>query len=214
MLRLFIVRHGQTSWNLSGRNQGRADIELDETGLAQAEEFANSFREEKIDLVYSSDAKRAAATAAALAKLLGIEVETDHRLRERDYGTWEGKTRAEIEAEDGKAYAEYKTDPATKRTGGAESGIEVFARAGYFLSDLLKQHEDGNYVIVTHGGTGSALIAALLHGSPATANCFRLSNCGITEFTIEKNGRRRLLRFNDCGHLSCAPLRYGGITHA
>ena len=205
MLRLLIIRHGQTSWNLEGRNQGHADIELDETGLQQAKEFANALKEENVDTIYSSDMKRTMATAKALSKSIKVPVLQDKRLRERDYGEWEGKTHEEIEIEDPENLHAYRLDPTLRSSGGAETGIDVFARVGYFLVDLLREKQDGTVVIVTHGGAGSALIAALIHGTPATASCFRLTNCGITEVTIDSRGRRRLIRFNDPSHLACTP---------
>jgi broad specificity phosphatase PhoE len=204
MLRLLIIRHGQTSWNLEGRNQGHADIELDETGIQQATEFANALREENVDTIYSSDMKRTIATAEVLSKSIKVPVLQDKRLRERDYGEWEGKTHEEIELQDPEKLKAYGSDPTLNAAGGAETGIDVFARVGYFLVDLLREKQDGTVAIVTHGGAGSALLAALIHGSPATASCFRLTNAGITEITIDKRGRRRLVRYNDPSHLNCA----------
>ncbi|MGI8923017.1 MAG: histidine phosphatase family protein [Fimbriimonadales bacterium] len=200
MLRLLIIRHGQTSYNLEGRNQGHADIELDETGLEQAESCSVALQQESVDAVYSSDMKRTVATAEALSQKIGVQKRSDHRLRERDYGSWEGMTRDEILERDGEAYLAYKRDPVLQLSGGGENGIDVFARVGYFLVELLERHASGTVAIFTHGGSGSALIAALLHGSPATADCFRLSNCGITEITFDEIGTRRMVRFDDCSH--------------
>jgi broad specificity phosphatase PhoE len=212
VLRLLIVRHGQTPWNLEGRNQGHADIELDEVGIAQAEDLVRAIVPEHPDAIYTSDMKRTRATAAGLAERLGISPIEDHRLRERDYGVWEGMTRDEILLVDAENHAAYHGDPVTRRSGGAESGVDVFMRVAYFLTDLLKERVEGTVAIITHGGTGSALIASLIHGSPATANCFRLSNCAITEILVEPTGRRRLVRFNDVSHLGAQPLQYRHVT--
>ncbi|MBA3725707.1 MAG: histidine phosphatase family protein [Armatimonadetes bacterium] len=201
MLRLLIIRHGQTSYNLEGRSQGHADIELDEAGLKQAEMCSVALRQESVDAVYSSDMKRTLATAEALSQKIGVEVISDIRLRERDYGSWEGMTREDILERDQEAYRACKADPVLQLSGGGESGIDVFARVGYFLVELLERRSSGTVAIFTHGGSGSALIAALLHGSPATADCFRLSNGGITEITFDEIGTRRMVRFDDCSHL-------------
>ena len=211
MLRVLIVRHGQTSYNKEFRNQGHADIELDEVGHAQAACLADTLSGEEIDAVYSSPLKRAHATAIAIAK--GADVTVDKRIAERDYGRWEGKTRDEILETDAEAFGLYRTDPVIHTSGGVETGVEVFMRCVAFLADVFQKHEEGTVLIVTHGGSGSALIAALLHGSPATADCFRLSNCSITEVLIE-GPRRRLVRFDDHTHLDEAPLRYphAGLT--
>lgn len=205
MTRLLIVRHGQTAYNREFRNQGRADIELDEVGMAQAACLAGVLAEVEPDAVYSSPLKRAQATAKAIAR--DREVVLDARLAERDYGTWEGKTREEIAIEDADNHTRYRSDPVIQPSGGGETGIDVFMRCVGFLHDLFARHDSGTFVVVTHGGSGSALIAALLNGSPATADCFRLSNCSVTEVLVD-GPRRRLVRFDDHGHLDSPPLRY------
>ena len=207
MLRVLIIRHGQTSYNREFRNQGRADIELDEVGIGQAGCLANLLDSERLDAIYSSDLVRASKTASVIAERLGVRVVIDGRLAERDYGRWEGKTRDQIIAEDTDGFSAYRSDPVTQSSGGGETGIDVFMRGVSFLSDLLQKHEEGNVAIVAHGGSGSALIAALINGSPSTADCFRLSNCSVTEIVIEGH-RRRLIRFDDHGHLDETPLRY------
>ncbi|HET6645283.1 MAG TPA: histidine phosphatase family protein [Fimbriimonadales bacterium] len=201
MLRLLIIRHGQTPYNLAARNQGHTDIELDETGVAQAESLAHSLCQIDIDAIYSSDMKRALRTAQTFSDRVGAEVLVDKRLRERNYGSWEGMTFEEIHKQDEEAYRRFRQDPVLYRSGGGETGLEVFARVGAFLAELLRDRPAGSLAIFTHGGTGSAVIAALLHGSPRTAAALRLANCGITEITIEENGRRRLVRLDDCSHL-------------
>ena len=89
-------RHGQTVWNAERRFQGQSDIPLDETGQAQAERAARLLAALRPDLIVSSDLTRAAATAAPLARLTGLEVTLDKDLRERHGGRWEGLTDTEI----------------------------------------------------------------------------------------------------------------------
>ena len=76
-------RHGQTVWNAERRFQGQSDIPLDETGQAQADRAARLLAGLRPDLIVSSDLSRAASTAAALARLTGLEVTLDKDLRER-----------------------------------------------------------------------------------------------------------------------------------
>ena len=91
-------RHGQTVWNAERRFQGQSDISLDETGQAQAERAGRLLAALRPDLIVSSDLSRAAGTAAALARLTGLEVTLDKDLRERHGGCWEGLTDTEIRA--------------------------------------------------------------------------------------------------------------------
>ena len=95
-MRLVLWRHGQTVWNAEQRFQGQSDIPLDETGRAQADRAARLLAGLRPDLIVSSDLSRAASTAAALARLTGLEVTLDKDLRERHGGCWEGLTDTEI----------------------------------------------------------------------------------------------------------------------
>ncbi len=89
-------RHGQTVWNAERRFQGQTDIELDETGKAQAERAARLLTGLNPTMIVSSDLSRAASTAAYLARLTGLAVTHDKDLRERHGGCWEGLTDTEI----------------------------------------------------------------------------------------------------------------------
>jgi broad specificity phosphatase PhoE len=207
MLRVLIIRHGQTAYNKEFRNQGRADIELDDVGLSQANCLAESVSVEGADHIYTSPLLRARRTAEAVAAKIGTTVSVDQRLAERDYGRWEGLTREQIIHIDPEGYEAYRADPIIQPSGGGESGIDVFMRSVAFLSDVFAKHSEGTVLVVAHGGSGSALIAALINAGPATADCFRLSNCSVTEVAIDGT-KRRLVRFDDHGHLDAAPLRY------
>ncbi|MCH8273958.1 MAG: histidine phosphatase family protein [Armatimonadetes bacterium] len=211
MLRLLLARHGQTEWNALRRNQGQADTPMDETGYRQARQLAAALAAEQIDAVYSSDLARCLETARPIAEAARIEPVADRRLQERDYGEWEGRTPDELEQEDPQALAAYRADPVLNGPTGGETGIDVFCRAGYFLTDLLKAHSEGVVVVVAHGGSIAALLAALLHGPPSTATCFRLQNCSVSEVVLEADGVRRFVRFNDISHLAPAPLDWSRV---
>src|SRR2546428_10390762 len=98
MTRLIIWRHGRTAWNHLRRVQGRLDIDLDEIGLAQAEQAAPALAAYEPQVLVSSDLIRARRTAQALAAITNLPVDLDPRLRERDYGPWQGLTHPEIQA--------------------------------------------------------------------------------------------------------------------
>lgn len=97
MTRILLVRHGQSTWNADGRWQGRADPPLSKLGVRQAEVAAETIADHGITRVWSSPLVRAHQTATIVASLLGLTVENDARLQERDAGDWTGKTRTEIE---------------------------------------------------------------------------------------------------------------------
>jgi 2,3-bisphosphoglycerate-dependent phosphoglycerate mutase len=97
--RITAVRHGETAWNVETRIQGQLDIPLNETGRWQAERLARALAaRESNAAIYSSDLLRAWDTAISIADATKLTLKTDEGLRERGFGTFQGKTYAEIEA--------------------------------------------------------------------------------------------------------------------
>jgi broad specificity phosphatase PhoE len=141
--RLLLVRHGQSVWNADGRWQGQADPPLSELGEQQA--AAAATRLDGIAAVYSSDLVRAHRTAEILAARLGTTPVVDPRLRERHAGSWEGRTRVEIEAE----WPGYLGSG--RRPEGYEPDESVLARAVHALGAIAAVN-DGDVLVVTHGG--------------------------------------------------------------
>ncbi|MFC8170648.1 histidine phosphatase family protein [Streptomyces sp. NPDC057242] len=160
--RIVLWRHGQTSWNLERRFQGSTDIELTETGVAQARRAARLLAALQPDAVVASDLKRAAATAAELAALTGHDVAHDAALRETYAGEWQGLTHDEIVARYGEQYAAWKRGEPVRR-GGGELETEVADRAApVVLEHADKLPENGTLVVVSHGGTIRTTIGRLL----------------------------------------------------
>ena len=92
-----LVSHAQTDWNVQGRFQGQTDIPLNEFGRDQALALQQKLSQENFQAIVASDLRRARETAEILAKPHGMIVQTDPRLRELNFGEWEGLTYAEIQ---------------------------------------------------------------------------------------------------------------------
>ena len=95
MTTLLLVRHGETDWNAEGKLQGHTDRPLNAYGRRQAQTLAERFASESIDALYASDLSRARETAEILGAKLGLGVEVDPDLREKNWGNWEGLTSEE-----------------------------------------------------------------------------------------------------------------------
>ncbi|MFE7132308.1 histidine phosphatase family protein [Streptomyces sp. NPDC057638] len=164
--RIVLWRHGQTSWNLQRRFQGTTDIELTETGIAQARRAARLLAFLKPDAIIASDLKRASATAGELAELTGLPVTYDSALRETYAGVWQGLTHDEIKEQYGDQYAAWKRGEAVRR-GGGELETEVADRAApVVLRHMEKLPENGTLVVASHGGTIRTTVGRLLGLEP------------------------------------------------
>ena len=163
--RLLLLRHGQTTYNATRRMQGQMDTELSAEGVAQAERAAAHLgrRERGIHRIVSSDLRRAAETAEAAGRVLGIGVERDSRLRETNLGDWQGRTHGEIDGEYPGQRATWRHD-ATWAPPGGETRVEVAARMRAVVDELLDDDSwpGSTVLLVAHGGAIAALTASLL----------------------------------------------------
>ncbi|WP_030159314.1 histidine phosphatase family protein [Streptomyces sp. NRRL S-244] len=160
--KIVLWRHGQTSWNLERRFQGSTDIELTETGVAQARRAARLLASLKPAAIVASDLRRASATAAELAAVTGLPVTHDAALRETYAGEWQGLTHEEIIAKYGEQYAAWKRGEPVRR-GGGELETEVADRAApVVLEHAGRLPDGGTLVVVSHGGTIRTTIGRLL----------------------------------------------------
>lgn len=141
MLTLVLTRHGLTDRSVPEQHLGQhIDISLSDAGRRQAEALARRLAAVRFDRVLSSPLFRAQETAEILAGRR-LRVETDPRLKEMDYGAWEGLTYAQIDERDGAARREWELAPDRLACPGGESGNDVAGRVTVFLEDLLAEHK-------------------------------------------------------------------------
>lgn len=158
LLRLTLIRHALTDWNASGRFQGVADVELNREGREQAKRLATYVaRLEPEAVVYSSPLKRAVETASIAFP--GRDLRLDPRLKEIDFGEFEGRTQAENESHPG--WAEWLEDPYSRRAPGGESYAMLRERAVAWMDEVVATGPQ-HVVAVTHSGTIQMLLAHVL----------------------------------------------------
>ncbi len=148
-MRLCLVRHGQTDWNLLGKKQGRTDNPLNETGIKQAEELSKRIKDKEFDICISSPLKRAYKTAEIITRGK-CKILIDERLMERNFGGFEGASDEDWDRMTNGADAwDRKLDYGER---GMETATEVLARARVMLN-VIKKTYPNNYtiLIVAHG---------------------------------------------------------------
>ena len=145
-MKIFLVRHGQTDWNVKHKVQGKADIELNDTGVAQANETSSKLNHITIDLIICSPLKRAMQTAQIINKGRNIPIIYDERISERDFGEMEGKHQEEF---DFKGFWSYQRNIKYES---AENIQDFFDRIYAFLDNITEKYRDKNILLVNHGG--------------------------------------------------------------
>jgi alpha-ribazole phosphatase len=196
-MKLTLIRHGPTEWNALRRFQGRTDMPLSVHGRAAARAIAQTLRSERFDRIYSSDLVRAAETARILGESRGADVTLDERLREFDFGRWEGLTWDEIVTADPQLAGHSSTAVKLYAPEGGESFPQVSARVAQFLDDLTRENP-GAAAVVTHAGVLHAIFSVLGLTPPE-----RFTAGGITRIAVEEGGAS-VLTLDDRRHLNDA----------
>jgi probable phosphoglycerate mutase len=168
---IWLVRHGESTWNSLGLAQGHSDQpRLTRRGARQARYVASQLRGRPIGTVYASDLQRAAATAVPLAAALGLTVSHDPRLRERSLGVLEGTRSVTVPAALSGVDGTRVIDPDTRPPDG-ESLRDLYWRVADFADDLLAAGQPDRaggpreVAVVAHGGT-LRVLTAYLRGVP------------------------------------------------
>lgn len=197
MLTLYLVRHGQTTFNAEGRIQGWLDVPLDATGQIQAQRVAQRLAQQPIGVIYSSPLLRAADTARVIAHVCGLDVILDERLREYHMGDWTGLTPEEIRLTLPSSHA---VDNPEGIVPNGETAQQMRERVAALLGDLVVRHANETLILVSHGGTLGALVGTMIGLPVMRRHPFTFGNASITEVAYE-NGRWRLRSLNDRCHL-------------
>ncbi|MEU3191795.1 histidine phosphatase family protein [Streptomyces sp. NPDC006992] len=196
--RLLLVRHGQTVWHAENRYAGISDIALTEVGRQQAEDLAGwalaRSRQEPIGAVVSSPLERARRTARPAARALGLRPAVHEGLRESDFGWGEGRTLAELAADDPERVRAFERDAESGAFPGSEPPTVVASRVCAALREVAAAHDGRTVVVVAHNTAFRIALCALL-GIPVGRYrqvLPRLENAAVTE--IDVDGGRTALR--------------------
>lgn len=203
MAKLYLVRHGETEWNKENLFQGQSDIDLNETGIKQAEKLRDHLNGNKIDAIYCSDLKRALTTANIIASRHNITVIPCSELREMSFGELEGKDIAECLSNPRTSRWWDSHDPTCPPPGGESVG-QLIERVSEFVK-RIDLYSDKTYIIVSHGGTVRALICALLGIDYKFWWQFRCSHTSVSMVDASEKRGIVLASLNDTSHLDEKP---------
>ena len=198
---LIAVRHGETEWNLQGREQGHLDSTLTERGAKQAHALARRLSSIHFHALYSSDLGRAVQTAEIIASVCGKQVQLDPGLRERHMGTFQGLTQEEMRRKYPKEQDEYERTGFFHTVAGGESATERLERSAKVFTNIAERHANQTVIGVTHGGFLMGFLEHVLGLPFGNGWRFKKQNASFNAFEYV-NSTWSLQTWNDLSHLN------------
>ncbi len=201
-MKVYLLRHGQTDWNVAKRWQGNTNIELNSTGIKQAECVAKRFENKEVSAIYASNLDRAKTTAETIRKLAynnEVELFTENDIGEIKLGDWEGLTYEEVSEQYKDEYERWTYNHKEVVGYGVENYHDLQQRAFNVLTKICNE-STGDILIVSHGAWIKALVCKILNIPLEHKKSFEVENTSIT--TIEVNGDNYIIKtLNDTNHI-------------
>lgn len=183
MMKLYVIRHGQTDWNVAGKCQGMTDIELNSTGIKQAQNAKEQLKKIKINLIICSPLKRARKTAEIINEITNCQIISDERIIERNCGNIEGTTEEEWDSIIGDNVDIINNYNLNWNGQNIEPIQEVCNRVWNLLDEIQEKYKDKNVLLVTHGGTCRAINAYFNGiGKDGQVQSAKIKNCEVREY--------------------------------
>jgi broad specificity phosphatase PhoE len=161
-LKIYLLRHGETTYSQRGAYCGALDAELTPEGRQMAQFFAEAYRSISWAGVYVSPMKRAIATAQPLCDALGLTMQIRDGLREINYGAWEDQELDTVRQHYEQDYLRWQTDPAWNAPTGGETAVQIAARALPVITEIESRYKTGNVLVVSHKATIRIILCSLL----------------------------------------------------
>ena len=195
MIKIYIARHGETTWNVEGRIQGRSDPDLSPKGVAQSLALLEQLKDRPISAIYASTLQRSIQTAQPIATFLNLPIEKRPELDEIAFGIMEGVQVSSLNEELKREWERFKEDRFAYRIPGAENFTDVANRLRPFKEKILRDHTGQEILVIGHMIVNRFLIGMLLD--------YPLEEIQRTEqhngfvYLVERNGEARVSHLID-----------------
>lgn len=207
-IHLYLVRHGQTEWNLERRLQGQLDSPLTEIGQVEAKKVGQRLAGLGVNRLVGSDLGRTQQTAKrvseALSETLGSApmYETNEGFRERNLGRLQGRRVLELTADEAEEYDACRFGDPEYRPQGGEARLQLAARGMASLTSLVAQLDSGqSAAVISHGGLLGAVLGNILGIPIDVRRAFYVANCAFHHL-VYRRGRFEVLTLGDVSHLA------------
>ena len=206
MLKLLVIRHGQTQSNVERRFSGHQDVELTQEGVWQAQQLSYRLKDEQIDFAYSSDLKRAIHTAKIILRERNIPLSVDPNFREIHFGDWEGLKLEEFDSDIEKGDSPGWWNQPDSPLSGGESVLDLRKRVKNALEKVITKHDQEDKcqtaVIVCHGGVTRMIIGLVLNIPVEKIWHIRQQSTALNVIRYDKRMGFHVSSVNDIGHLT------------
>ena len=190
MIRIYVARHGETTWNAQGRIQGRSDPGLSPEGYAQSRALLEQLKGRAISAVYTSTLKRSILTAQPIADHFGLSLHKQPELDEIAFGILEGKPFLDSDGEVRREWERFKENRFGYRIPGGENYTDVTDRIRPFVETVLQNHRGEEILVVGHRVVNQMLIGLLMDCPPEEMLTMQQSNGCF--YLVEKNGEPKV----------------------
>ena len=201
-MKIYLIRQGQSDWNIQGRIQGSHDIPLNEAGRRQAEQLAKGMDSRLVTRIFSSTLARAMETAQRIGSRQKVEICPMPQLIEVEFGKWEGMTWEEIMEAYPNEYRMWALNPDEVAPPGGETQEQVIKRCAEALKEIIRitgGRED--IAMVSHGATIAYLVSYMMHNDPEVESMI-VENASITTVNYSPlTEDYMLLEMNDTSHM-------------
>ena len=199
--KLIIIRHGETVWNVEGKKQGQLDSPLTALGIKQAKALAQRLTEESFTALYASNLGRAYTTAEYIAARTNHKISPEQRLRERNFGIFQGLTDEQIKNKYSAEYHSHLADTVNYVIPEGESLRQFYERNTACLENLTARHAGEIIAVVTHGGIIDGWFRYIFDLPLETVRRAKLWNASINCIVHEDAGGWTLHTWGDVNHV-------------
>ena len=198
--KVYVVRHGQTAWNLEEVFRGHMDIPLDETGKKEVHLAGEAIKDETLHAIYSSPLSRSMETAENIAKFQNVEVTPLEAIIDISYGEWEGVSLVEVRKKYPDLYDLWLTAPHKVTFPKGESLEAVRVRTMGAIENLLEKHKNENIALVAHRVPNKVICCSLI--GIDNSNFWRVQqDTASTNLFKYKDGQWMISYLNDTSYL-------------
>ena len=196
----YIVRHGQTNWNILGKTQGHGNSDLTPKGENQALELSKAIKEYPINYIYSSDLGRAVQTAEIIGSTIGVDVIQTPSLREMGFGDWEGLLIEEIKKDHAKTYETWRNQPHLVNIPNGETLHIIKERTDNFIKGLNEKYDNKHILLVSHSVTVRVMLLSFLNSG--VENIYRIKQDNTALNIVEyRDYGPVVIKMNDTSHM-------------